>query len=180
MVKQKIRRKKKGLSRKLEGVYLRNFIFGVDDSLVSTVGLLSGIAIANVPRSVIFVTGLVYLFVEAFSMAMGSILSEHSVEEYERRKETPLGKPLAAGSVMFFSYFISGFIPLLPYLMIPGHTAFWVSISASTVALFGLGMINAKMFGTNMIRKGTEMLVIGGSAIVIGILVGRFFILPVA
>lgn len=30
----------------MQATYFRNFIFGVEDSLVSTVGLLSGVAIA--------------------------------------------------------------------------------------------------------------------------------------
>ena len=37
-------------------LYAKNFIFGVEDSLVSTVGLLSGIAIAGVPRGTIFLS----------------------------------------------------------------------------------------------------------------------------
>ena len=39
--------------------YLRSFIFGVEDSLVSTVGLLSGVAIANASRDTILLTGTV-------------------------------------------------------------------------------------------------------------------------
>ena len=70
------------LPNKLSSVsYFRNFIFGVEDSLVSTVGLLSGIAIADVPGHTIFLTGVVLIFVEAFSMAAGTFLSEYSAEE---------------------------------------------------------------------------------------------------
>ena len=60
--------------------YLRNFVFGVEDSLVSTVGLLSGIAIAGMNRESIFATGVVLIFVEAVSMAAGSFLAETSAE----------------------------------------------------------------------------------------------------
>jgi VIT1/CCC1 family predicted Fe2+/Mn2+ transporter len=51
-------------------IYLRNFIFGVEDSLVSTVGLLSGVAVAGVASRTILLTGVVLIFVEAFSMAV--------------------------------------------------------------------------------------------------------------
>ena len=61
-------------------LYMRNLIFGAEDSLVSTVGLLSGIAIGGVPKSAIILTGIVLIFVEAFSMGVGSYLSEYSVE----------------------------------------------------------------------------------------------------
>ncbi len=69
-------------------LYLRNIIFGISDSLVSTVGLLAGIDAAGTPRQAILLTGIVYAFVEAFSMAVGSFLSEQSAEEYEVKGET--------------------------------------------------------------------------------------------
>ena len=51
----------------VKALYIRNFVFGVEDSLASTVGLLSGIATAGVNASTIVVTGAVLIFVEAFS-----------------------------------------------------------------------------------------------------------------
>ena len=81
-------------------LYIRNIVFGVEDSLVSTVGLLSGIALGDIPRSTILFTGLVYIFVEAFSMAVGSFLSEESVEEYENTGMTSEASPRDRGSLM--------------------------------------------------------------------------------
>lgn len=40
--------------------YFRNFIFGVEDSLVSTVGLLSGVAIAGVAQRSLLAVGEVF------------------------------------------------------------------------------------------------------------------------
>src|SRR3989338_10789579 len=101
------------LPNKLSSVsYARNFVFGVEDSLVSTVGLLSGIAIANVPRPTIFLTGVVLIFVEAFSMAVGSFLSEYSAEEYVHRNVVSIRGSVLDGIVMLFAYFVAGFIPL--------------------------------------------------------------------
>jgi len=71
--------------------YLRNFIFGVEDSLVSTVGLLAGVAAAAISQSAIVTTGLVLIVVEGFSMGVGSFLTEETTEEMER-----LGAPFAA------------------------------------------------------------------------------------
>lgn len=167
--------KKRGKNRRAGGaLYVRNIIFGVEDSLVSTVGVLSGIAIANVPRTTILLMGVVYLFVEAFSMAVGSILSEHSVQEYQKKRELPLKKPILAGSIMFFSYFLAGFIPLSPYALAEVSSAFWASIIASFTALFVLGAVSARFFKINQFREGLRMLVIGGIAIILGIVVGRF------
>jgi VIT1/CCC1 family predicted Fe2+/Mn2+ transporter len=154
-------------------IILRNFIFGVEDSLVSTVGLLSGIALTDLSANTILLTGTVLIFVEAFSMAAGSFLSEHSAEEYREQKKMPLGVSLASGSIMFFSYFISGFIPLFPYIIFPVSTALGVSIALSLLTLFILGIFGARISRTGLFRGGFRMLVIGGIAIAIGVVVGK-------
>ncbi|MBI4250382.1 VIT1/CCC1 transporter family protein [Candidatus Uhrbacteria bacterium] len=150
----------------------RNFIFGVEDSLVSTVGLLSGIAIADIPSKTILLTGIVLIFVEAFSMAVGSYLSEHSVEEYLEKRAVSSLQPLVNSLIMFFSYFVSGFIPLMPYVVLGGRAALPVSITASLIALLGLGMVGAKISGVPVWRSGLRMFLIGGAAVLIGVLVG--------
>lgn len=154
--------------------YLRNFVFGVEDSLVSTVGLLSGIAIAGVPRATIFVTGVILVFVEAISMAAGSFLSEKSAEEFQQRSEASAGRALADGGIMFFSYFVAGFIPLSPYAFLETPHAFWVSIFCSMLALFVLGAVSAKLSRVSIWRSALRMLLIGGLAIGVGMLVGKF------
>lgn len=154
-------------------IYLRNFIFGVEDSLVSTVGLLSGVAIAGTSRSTIILTGAVLIFVEAFSMAVGSLLSEHSTEEYIRQAEAPLKASLAGGAIMFVSYFVSGFVPIFPYIFLDPATAFWISISLSLFALFVLGMIGGRLSRVSAVRSGLKMLLIGGAAIGLGVLVAK-------
>ena len=155
-----------------EGIYLRNFVFGVEDSLVSTVGLLTGIAAAGVTRQTIFLTGMVLVFVEAFSMGVGSYLSESSAEEFVEQAAVPVRNSLGSALIMFISYFVAGFIPLAPYLVIPVTSAFWWSIGFSLLALFLLGMIGGRLSGLSSRRYGFRMLIIGGIAIAIGVLVG--------
>lgn len=157
----------------IKAVYLRNFVFGVEDSLVSTVGLLSGVAVAGTPRATIVLTGMVLIFVEAFSMGVGSFLSERSVEEYEAGPEA-LRTPLLGGSVMFLSYFLAGFIPLAPYLFPDAAYSFEYSIIASLVALFALGFASGKITKRGMWRRGLRVFLVGGLAILIGIAVGKF------
>lgn len=157
--------------------FLRNFIFGVEDSLVSTVGLLSGVAVANVERSVILLTGVVLIFVEAFSMSVGSYLSEHSAETYIKSQgEEHSEHSLGAAVIMFFSYFVSGFIPLAPYLFkgIEISTAFWASIALSIIALFILGIIGARLTKESTLKSALRMAIVGGIAIGLGVAVGTF------
>jgi len=153
--------------------YFRNFIFGVEDSLVSTVGLLSGIAVASVSRSTILVAGIILILVEAFSMGAGSFLSEHSAEDYIHGDQNKSRKPIIGSIIMFCSYFVSGFIPLFPYIILPVQTAFWVSIGLSLGALFILGIISGKISKTGIIKSAFRMTIIGGVAIAIGVIVGK-------
>lgn len=152
---------------------VRNFTFGVEDSLVSTVGLLAGIAVAGVPARTIFLTGFVLIFVEAFSMGVGSLLSEQSVEEYQTKAETSLAKPALAAVVMFFSYVIAGLIPLLPYTFkIFSNPVGW-SIGLTLVSLFLLGAFNSRFSKIKFWKNGFLTLFMGGIAIAVGVIVGQ-------
>lgn len=153
--------------------YLRNFVFGVEDSLVSTVGLLSGIAIANVPKSTILLTGIILLFVEAFSMAAGSFLSESSADEYTNQNDKITRTTIISSIIMFLSYLLSGFIVLFPYIVFATSEALKISIILSAVSLFILGIIGAKISNVNPIKNGFRMMIVGGVAIVAGSLAGN-------
>lgn len=165
------RRKKQNATTEL---YVRNVIFGVEDSLVSTVGLLAGIALGGVSQRAVILTGVVLIFVEAFSMGIGSLLSEHSVEEYEAGHEVSLRRGSKGAAAMLFSYLGAGLVPLLPYAFFSGNAAVGVSIIASLAALFMLGAMSGRFFKINIVRQGLEMLLLGGAAIAVGIVVGQF------
>ncbi|KKU83844.1 hypothetical protein A2973_05875 [Candidatus Gottesmanbacteria bacterium RIFCSPLOWO2_01_FULL_49_10] len=149
--------------------HVRNFIFGVEDSLVSTVGLLSGIAVGGVARSQIVLTGMVLLFVEAFSMGVGSLLSEQSAREYLSHKETSLGGSLLDSIIMFTSYFVAGFIPLSPYFLFDPARASVLSVTLTLCALFLLGSVSGKFFGISVVRNGVRTLIMGGVATAVGV-----------
>lgn len=158
----------------MHAAYLRNFIFGVEDSLVSTVGLLSGVAIAGVPRETILLTGVVLIFVEAFSMAAGSFLSETSAEEFSTQKRATHAHSFLSGAIMFASYFIAGFIPLFPYVVAEGEIAFPLSIFSSVISLFVLGLVGGALSRTSLLRSAVRMAVVGGIAIAVGVTVGSY------
>lgn len=151
--------------------YFRNFIFGVEDSLVSTVGLLAGVAAAQAPKETILTTGTILIFVEALSMGVGSFLSEASAEEY-RAEIGGKKKSAKAAVIMFSSYFLAGFIPLSPYIFLPVQIAFWVSIAVSIAALFFLGLTSGRISRSSLWKTGLRMAVLGGLAIIVGVVVG--------
>ncbi len=158
---------------KITNTNLRSVIFGVSDSLISTVGLLSGIDISGMPASSIVLAGVVYAFVEAFSMAVGSFLSEQSAEEYAAQKEVSGKNAYAAGVVMFISFVLASFIPIVAYLFMPAARAIWVSIALSLAALFIVGVVSAKVSNTGLVSRGLRMAILGGAAITIGVIVGE-------
>lgn len=149
----------------------RNFIFGVEDSLVSTVGLLAGVSASDAPRLSVITSGIVLIFVEAFSMAVGSFLSEETSDQMSRQR---VSRPRAAKAawIMFISYFSAGFIPLAPYVLVDGSRAVGLSIAFALLTLMTLGMYSAKRFHGNVVSKAVEMLLLGGLATLVGIGVG--------
>lgn len=59
-------------------------------------------------------------------------------EEIGLSEET-MGSPLAAGGSSFVAFSLGAVIPVIPYLLLAGMTAFWVSLVVSTIALFAVG-----------------------------------------
>lgn len=152
---------------------MRNFVFGVEDSLVSTVGLLSGIAVAGVDGRQIFITGVILIVVEAFSMGVGSFLAEDAAEELiEHKKKISLASVFAA-LIMFVSYSVAGVIPLVPYLLWQTRDALIFSIIAATFALFLLGGVSAYRYNRNPLVYGLRTALIGGLAIAAGVAIGN-------
>jgi len=159
-------------SMKQEG-FLRNFVFGIEDSLVSTLGVVSGIAIVDVESSIILLTGVVLVFVEAFSMGVGSFLSEESVQELRTRKHAPLTASVAGAVVMFVSYVAAGALVLIPYvILVPARALPW-SVALSLFALFLLGAFSARLARVSLFSHGLRMMVVGGVAIALGMFVAR-------
>jgi len=158
--------------RAMKAQRFRNFIFGVEDSLVSTVGVLSGVAIADVDQATIFLTGVVLIFVEAFSMGVGSYLSESSGEAYISGKNRESRASFVAALIMFGAYFVSGFVPLCPYIFLGTEHALPLSVSASLTALFILGIWSGTKTKRDLLKSGFRMLLIGGAVIVVGLIAG--------
>ena len=158
-------------------ILLRNLIFGIEDSLVSTLGLLSGIASQGVSKSAIILTGTILIFVEAFSMAVGSYLSEESVGEYISKYEIIRDKnfnSLWGAIVMLFSYLLAGSLILWPYIFIyENYYALIFSIISALIALIILGLVSAYKFNLKIMPQVIKMFVLGGSAVIIGVLAGK-------
>lgn len=75
---------------------LREFIFGSQDGIVSTVGFLSGVQSATGDIRFVLIAGLAQVFTGALSMAIGAYLSTEAerdvLEEIHKDKEGPIGE----------------------------------------------------------------------------------------
>lgn len=158
--------------KKSRSSYYRYIFFGLEDGLVSTVGFLSGIVAGGVSQSTLLLTGLVLITVEAFSMAVGSFLSEDTIEESENDPQATHNS-IVAGLSMFISYFLAGLIPLFPYVVSYTPQTFMVSVTLSLMALFLLGYVSAKVFRIPVLRRSIRTLILGGFAVFIGVVIGR-------
>jgi VIT1/CCC1 family predicted Fe2+/Mn2+ transporter len=78
------------------------------------------------------------------------------------------------GLYMFFAYIIGGFIPLAAYFLLPIPDAIYVSVGVTLLGLFLLGASTTIFTKQPWIKTGFHMLLLGGTAIVVGYLVGRF------
>lgn len=160
------------LRKKLDGVAgsIREIIFGLEDSLVSTLGAVTGIAAGTQNSYVVILSGLVLVVVESISMSAGSYLSSKAAAEVEHADHE---RPLRAGAVMFVFYIIGGLFPLLPYLLLPIHLAYAPSIGATVLMLFLVGAWKGKMTKRSLVRSGMEMAAISLTAALLGFLIGR-------
>ncbi len=147
--------------------FFRNFVFGAEDGLVSTVGLLSGVSFAGLAAREIILSGVILIIVEAISMAAGVYISEDTEKEIDpSEKENQLND----AAVMFFSYALIGMIPLLPYIALDDtNIAFYWSIIASLIALFAVGLVKGFFIHSHPLKGALKITAIG--AIVIGIAV---------
>ena len=148
-------------------------MFGLQDGLVSTTGLVVGISAGVSDRAIIILAAFVAISVEASSMAAGEYSSEkavHQLDKVHRHRDD-----LIIGAIlMFFSYLVAGLIPISPFLVFPPDIARIISISAALISLFVVGYLKGKIVKDKALRSAVEMFIIGGLATAIGLAVGNF------
>ena len=167
------RHKKHRAKHKIRSNYIRSSFFGIEDSLVSTTGLIAGISVGTQEVRFILLAGFVAVAVEAISMAAGEFLSEETEQDLSKSKQR--SNPIVGGAIMFVSYFAAGMIPIIPILFFPIDYAIYVSMVAALVGLFLLGLMKGALTKRNVLKSGIQVLVVGGTAALIGAAVGIFF-----
>jgi vacuolar iron transporter family protein len=214
-----------------ERARIREFVFGIQDGLISTVGLLAGIQGATESTAVVIIAGLTAMFSGAISMAAGSYLSSNAqkdifdkelrdaetlaerepyiaaegllkslsqegltreqsygiVKQLLRQEQVflrtfqekvfglgsaELNQPLKAAFVMGLSFVVGALIPILPYLLLTGLSALYLSVAMSALTLFAVGAFKGKLAGQSKFRSGAQFFLIAVSAGLLGYLIG--------
>lgn len=87
------------------------------------------------------------------------------------------GSPLQGALVMGTAFGLGAAVPVIPHMVLPpGELSLYVSVGATALVLFGIGVVKSRWTGRNPIRSGLEILVLGTFAGVAGYFFGR--ILP--
>lgn len=157
--------------RHLDASYFKSAIFGFEDGLVSTTGMVAGLAAGSLNAKLVILGGLVNIASEGLSMGAGEFISERGI--HAMRGNRHRDSAALSGVVMSLSFAVAGLIPLLPVML--GHfpQSVFVSLVSALIALFLLGAIKTRAVNApGPLRSAIETLIIGGGAALIGFLVG--------
>jgi len=153
--------------------YLRSLMFGLQDGIVSTTGVVVGISTGTSDKSIIVLAALVAVMVEATSMAAGQYTSEKAVHQMDKTgKHTD--NLLLGALIMFFAYLMGGMFSIIPTLLFRQPEAKIIAIMSSFVGLFLIGYLKGYIVEHKPLRSAVELLIIGSVATSIGLVVGYF------
>ena len=158
--------------KKINADYFRSVLFGIEDGLVSTTGVIVGISTGTGDQRVIILAGIVAVIVEAMSMGAGEMLSEKTVLQIRHKNSSPA---ILGGVLMFCSYAAAGMIPVLPFLFWPVKTANFFSVAFALMSLFILGYVKGKVIKVPALKSAWEIFLVGGMATVAGLIIGQIF-----
>jgi vacuolar iron transporter family protein len=159
--------------KKIDENYIRSLMFGLQDGIVSTTGVVVGISVGVQDKTIIVLAALVAVMVEATSMAAGQYNSEKAVHQMDRKNRHTDNLILGA-IIMFFAYLIGGSFSIVPTLIFNQPEAKIIAIISALIGLVIIGYAKGKYVENKPIRSALELLIIGGLATLIGVVVGYF------
>lgn len=116
---------------------------------------------------------------EAEARAVSEIISRSKFSLIKTKVEKELGLPygepetaLGDAVVVGGMYALAAIIPLWPYFIWSVATALIVSLVATGLALFALGLLKGRVAGMALLRSGLQVLLVGGGSAAIGYVIG--------
>jgi vacuolar iron transporter family protein len=83
-----------------------------------------------------------------------------------------INRPLQAALVIAASFIMGALIPVVPYLVLKGTAALYLSIALSALTLFAVGVFKGRLAGKSQLRSGVQFFAIAVSAALLGYLIG--------
>jgi VIT1/CCC1 family predicted Fe2+/Mn2+ transporter len=146
--------------------WLRAGVLGANDGIVSTAGLVVGVAAVTSATSTIFTAGLAGLVAGAVSMALGEYVSVSAQRDTERRlgiDSGELSNPWQAALSSAIAFTLGAVLPLVAILLPPVGFRVPVAFLSVLIALMLTGTISAALGGA---RKSRAVLrVVAGGAV---------------
>ncbi len=84
----------------------------------------------------------------------------------------PVKTPMKDAVLIGLSYFFAAFIPLFPYFFVTGVNAIILSIFATLVALFLIGVVKGKVASLPYLKSGMQVLLVGAISAIGGYFLG--------
>jgi predicted membrane protein (TIGR00267 family) len=166
------------------GPFLRDIIFGAHDALLTNIGIVTGFVAALQDSRLIIMAALIDVFISAFAMAFGTYLSRTSETEYlegqlDTEKHTAIqdvmANPIIAAVVMWVTYVVTGFIPLIPFFFpIEPAVSMRYGVALAMIIFFVVGALKGMVTKTNPWKSGLQFLSFGAFAGVVGYLIGTY------
>lgn len=156
----------------------RNLVFGVQDGVVTTIGLMAGVSIGRLPRQYVIRFVGISVLVSAVSMAIGSYQSERAAQNFSGPPDrVNMG---VGAAVMFMAYLVAGSVVMTPYFFSRNtRVVIFSAIAISVVILFIAGWYSAKNARdaggteTSLLSNAIETAALGFAAILVGSLSGH-------
>ena len=148
-------------------------MFGLQDGIVSTTGVVVGISTGVNNKDIIVLAALVAVMVEASSMAAGQYSSEKAVHQMDKTGKHTDNLYIGA-LIMFVAYLIGGSFSIIPTLIFDQPIARILAIISSFVGLFIIGYIKGHLVEHRPLRSAVELFIIGSVATIVGVAVGYY------
>jgi VIT1/CCC1 family predicted Fe2+/Mn2+ transporter len=84
----------------------------------------------------------------------------------------PTGTAMRDAVMVGLSYLVSAGIPLFPYFFISGYPAILLSIAATLLALFSIGILKGRFATLPFFKSGFQVMLVGGASGVGGYILG--------
>lgn len=146
--------------------FMKSVLYGIEDSLISTSGVVIGMHFAHIPQAHIVVAGIVLVIVEALSMSYGTYISDQGFFRTVATKKS-VADLFPYALVMLLSYVAAGAVIVAPFYLKAQNP----SQIASILAI--LGLLAVAIFVEGDAIKAMVLTAIGASIIAVSVYVGK-------